>query len=167
MCKIVLSQLLLFVGVFGYSQKAIVRLELVDGSMKDPSNYVFRVNVANRSFKEYLLQDTSYLKATVEWPDANLIVPFIWQKVNGVYKTYEHDKHHSGPLRPKCVDSCCGCIILKQKRSMSFDLNLLKCCILEKGKYRVQAGLHPPAHSCVACPELAELESNYVYFEVK
>src|SRR6187402_1635022 len=93
----------------GAAQKVNIDFKLVDNKFEDPSNYVFAVTVQNVQFESYWIQDTSYLKSEVEYPDANLIYPHLWRKTGGKYMLYENYKHRPGTLRPKCMDSCCNC----------------------------------------------------------
>jgi hypothetical protein len=113
------------------------------------------------------VQDTGYLKRTVEYPSSNLIYALFWKKNKGKYVLYENRKNRPGHLPVKYLDSCYNCIFIPKGGSLTFALKLQDCCNFEKGQYRMIAYLRAPPDQCDGCDQIVELESNYVYFTVK
>lgn len=148
--------------------KVEVRIDFSRRNIKDVAQSHFEIKVVNKGFDRYWIQDTSYLAANVESPLSSFIHPIVWRKINGKYQVYVNLKYRLHGLPAKCADSCCNCIIVPQGDSLTFTLDLLKCCRrFEKGEYKMQAYIRAPADLCNACEQIVELESNYLYFSVK
>ncbi len=148
-------------------QKVKFKLTLSDTNSRTAADYLFKVKLINSGFDRYWVQDTSYLIAGAAISSLNLIHPMIWRKEGGKYRLYENQNFRSGPLRDKCLDSCCNCIIISKGDSITFNIKLLKPYKFEKGQFKMQAYLSPPLNVCNGCDQIVELESNYVYFTVR
>jgi hypothetical protein len=160
--------LMFMLGISCYSQKASVRLKLIDQSSLDISKYIFQVRITNNLFDKYWVQDTTFIASVIANPSINLLHIFVEKRTGNGYKYFSKWKNRSGyGLSNKCLDSCCNCIILLKGQSVSANFNILEGCRIEKGKYRVQIGIVPPLFVCNGCAQLAEISSNYVYIFVK
>ena len=156
---------LLFVVHIAYSQKVGIKLNIVDSSHSEASDYVFRVTIKNVGLDRYWIQDTSYLLTSVLSWSAQLIWPYLWIKTGNGYEFYEHERHYPGTLANKCNDSCCNCIFIQKGSSLSFDLPLLKNRVMQKGKYKMQISVTSPIYSDKL--RSREITSDFLYFDIK
>jgi hypothetical protein len=164
--RILLTLIPLILMINGFGQQLKISFKLIDEMDKNPSETVFLVNIYNGKYDNYWIQDTAYLKNQVEYPETNLIYPFLWKKSGKIFKLYENYKHRPGTLVLKCVDSCCNCILIKQGQKLAFTLKLLECYNLTKGQYRMQVAIHPPIFSPVPKEQLGEIQSNIIKFSI-
>jgi hypothetical protein len=171
-CLSIMKQMIgffcLFLFLNGRSQQKVqVNLTLLNSTNRDPSRWIFRIKLVNKGFEKYWVQDTTYIANSVRTPSQNLAYPMTWRKINGKYMLYDTPRNGGGPLRDKCMDSCCNCINILRHDSISFDLKLLAPYKFDKGQYKAQAYISIPLLSCDGCEQLPELESNYVFFTVR
>jgi hypothetical protein len=151
-----------------YCQKTTIRIQLLDKSTSDASEFVFEIAIKNKGFEKYWVQDTTFLKEELLNPSEDLVYPFLWKKNNeSIYKLYGNYKRRPGVGPPsKWMDSCKNCIFLKRGESLKVRLKMLECYLIDRGQYKLQVAIRPPLFSCNDCPQLAELSSNFIYFKV-
>ena len=168
MRKVFVCLVLLFtVTLDVYSQKLQVLVKLQDTTNFNPQDYLFTVQIKNRKFAKYKIQDTSYIKNRFNEPTYNFVWPYLEKKGNKGYSAVGEARPEPGLTLPldTCEMKCCNCITLRKRESLNFSLKILHGLKLEKGEYRVYVHTLSPI-MCEDCEGVREFASNYVYFKV-
>lgn len=166
MLKCIVGFLAILLVQVAYSQKVEVKIKANQPYSNEAKNIRFTVQIKNKKFPEYYVQDTLYIQRYPGSPA--FIFPYVERKEKGKY-VYREFARLGGNLVPdSCRSDCCNCFLLKKGDSTQFNLDLLMAFKLDKGEYRIYVLLHPPgAPKKINMNVYAEVQSNYVYFTVK
>ena len=150
-----------------YAQQVDVVIKADRKYSNNTKDFIFNVQIKNKSFKEYYVQDTAFIQQRALNPA--FIWPYIEKKENGKYIPLGRSGHGGASLAPDpCNFECCNCLLLNKGDSLQFNLELLSSYKLDRGEYRVYVLLHPPeAPKKISMNVYTEFKSNYVYFSIK
>jgi hypothetical protein len=164
--KSIICVLTILTSNLSYGQKVVIKIKADKQYSNEAGRIRFNVLIKNKSFKDYYVQDTSYIQRNA--PTPAFIWPYVEKKVKGKYIRREFGLQGGASLRPDpCSFDCCDCLLLNKGDSLQFSLELLKPYKLEKGEYRVYVLLHPPkAPKSISEKVYTEFKSNYVYFSI-
>lgn len=143
--------------------KATITTSLIDSMATNAEQWIFLVTIKNVGFDKYWVQDTTGWNKQIEIDDRESIHVFIWLKVNGKYQLFEEYKNRGDYLYD---GECDNCVYFEKGQSISLRLQLLNGCHMREGDYKIQVEMGPPIMSCDRCPQLPEIESDYLYFRV-
>ena len=152
-----------------YGKQVEVKIKADRQYSEEAKNIGFTIQVKNKKFTEYYVQDTLITQGIVG-TGACTIWSYIEKKDKKGKYLFGEFKYGSGPLLmpDPCLHECCNCLLLKKGDSIQFNLNLLKSYNrIDKGEYRVYVLLHPPdPRKRVSKGYYSEFKSNYVYFTI-
>ncbi|MDF2189538.1 hypothetical protein [Paraflavitalea sp. CAU 1676] len=162
----ILIILFFFIACVGHAQPVTIQISK-QGKDDSTGKALFSVSIKNNSFQKFHVQDTAILQQYAGSP-INSIAPRFEKKEKDTYEFFPGVDGVPGlPVPDPCINACCTCSSLKKGEQLQFNLDLLSCCTLKKGDYRVKVLLQ----SISTAPEAKEREyiftSNYVYFSVK
>jgi hypothetical protein len=167
MLKSIICVLPVLMIQLAYSQKVDVKIWADRQYSEEAKNIGFTIQVKNKKFTEYYVQDTLYDQRNTLTPA--FIFPYLEKKEKGKYLPWQFGERGGGAsLYPDpCSSECCNCLLLKKGDSVQFNLNVLAGYKLDKGEYRMFVVLHPPkAPKKVSMKVYTEFKSNYVYFTI-
>jgi hypothetical protein len=151
------------------AQKATLKMNIVDSTDTNLKNYHFEITVTNKSKFDLIIQDTNFMKGNVDYLMSNLITPCFYKKTGDKYLFFDAIPRSGVVVHgiDSCLEKCCGCITIKKRHSLKFTLNILACCSLEPGFYKLVVGLRQPFMGMKRKYLVGELISNEIYFSIK